>query len=292
MNTPAQSSGLKAVPRAARSSLQWRLLLLWCACLLLPTAILAVPAWQTLSTGLDHSVYAASLAQRLDLASVADLVGAQSKNSVAFSNAAPLSLIITLLLSPLLSGMVITAARFPGTAGFGELVAGALQEYGRMGRMLLWAIVPLGIAIALGAIATNAADKFGDAAILASDADHVSLVANLVLGLLFVLAHATLDAGRAELAIDRRRNSAVKAWWRGFKLLLKRPLATVGIYLVISMVGLAIAAALAIGRINLPPVSALGFIGALVLTQLIVAVLAWMRSARLFALIDLARAEG
>jgi hypothetical protein len=38
-----------------------------------------------------------------------------------------------------------------------------------------------------------------------------------------------------------------------------------------------------------PALGATGFFGALVLTQLVVAVLAWMRSARLFAMLELVR---
>ena len=115
------------------------------------------------------------------------------------------------------------------------------------------------------------------------------LLAILVLLLLLALAHATLDAGRAALALDRRRRSALGAWWDGCKLLLRRPLATLGAYLAITLAALALAALLSLARIHLPPVGAAGFIGAFLLTQLIVMVLAWMRTARLFAMVELAR---
>lgn len=79
------------------------------------------------------------------------------------------------------------------------------------------------------------------------------------------------------------------AWRDGCRLLLRRPLATLGVYLSITLAGLVLAALLSLGRVHLAPVSAASFIGAFALTQLIVMVLAWMRTARLFAMVELAR---
>ncbi|MES2151061.1 MAG: hypothetical protein V4508_14875 [Pseudomonadota bacterium] len=285
------SFGMTTLPRAARSALQWRLLLLWALCLLLPTIALALPMWQLLGANLGNSVHAASLAQELDLTAISDLMGITQRNAGSpFGNGALMALALTLLLSPLLSGMVVTAARASETLGFHALAAGGMREYPRMFRMLLWAIVPLAVACAVGGAAMSAATKYGQKVILEADADRVQMGATLVMGLLLVLVHATLDAGRATLATDRRRNSAIKAWWAGCKMLVRRPLATVGVYLVISVAGLVLAVLFAYARINVPHVSAIGFIGALLLTQLVVVVIAWMRSARLFAMIELAQA--
>jgi hypothetical protein len=280
--------GFSAVRRAARSALQWRLLVLWTGCLLLPTAIMALPVWQVLGASLDHSVHAASLAQELDLTAIADLTASHGRNAAALGSAGIVALVLTLLLSPLLSGMVVSAARAGQVLGFGGLMSGAVQEYPRMFRMLLLAVVPFGIAAGLGAVAIKAAGKYGEAAILGSDAETAGRLALLVLGLLLIVAHASVDAGRAALATDRRRRSALVAWRDGCKMLARRPLATLGVYIGVSMVGLLLAALLGVARINLPHVSVVGFIAALLLTQLMVLVLAWMRSARLFALVDLA----
>ena len=287
LSAPAFS--FAAVPRAARAALQWRMLLLWVLLMLIPTAIVAVPLWQTLSDNLDYSVHAAALAQQLDMTAIADLLGAHGKSSSAFTNSAVMALIVTLLLSPLLSGMAVTAARAAQTPGFRGLAGGAISEYPRMLRMLVWAVVPLGIAAALGGAALEAAEKAAGAAITASDAAPGGWLAAGVMVLLFAVAHATLDAGRAALAIERRRTSAVKAWWSGCKILAKRPLATLGVYLSITAFGLALAALLAVARLNVPGGGMAAFIGALLLTQAIVALLGWMRSARLFALIDVKR---
>ena len=274
---------------AARAALQWRMLLLWILLMLAPTAIVAIPAWQALSDNLDQSVHAGALAQHLDLTAVADLMAARGRGAALFANSALLALLLTLLLSPLLSGMAVTAARAPQTPGFRALAAGALTEYPRMLRMLVWAIVPLGIALGLGNAAGEVAERFASAAITAADASLAATLASVVTVLLLGLAHATLDAGRAALAIERRRSSAIKAWWSGCKILARRPLPTLGAYVVISLAGLGLAALLSIGRLNVPGGDMAGFVAALLLTQVIVAVLGWMRSARLFALIEVAR---
>ena len=278
-----------ALPRAARSAFQWRLLLLWVGLMLIPTAMLGYTVWSMLSDNLDYSVRAAEVAHQIDLTVFADLMSAHGRLVTGFNQAGVLALITTLLLSPLLSGMAATAARFEGTAGFRALVAGGISEYPRMLRMLVWSVVPLGAAVALGGAAMDAAAEYGHTVIVEADADLAQWGAMAAMLLLFALAHATLDAGRAALVIERRRTSAVKAWWSGCKMLLKRPLATLGVYLAISALGLAIAAALVVGRINVSGASIGGFIAAFLLVQLTVAVIGWMRSARLFAMVHLAR---
>jgi hypothetical protein len=277
------------VPKAARSALQWRLLLLWAIGLLLPTLAVALPFFNLLGNQLDHSVHVTALAQELDMTALADLMAAAQRESGALAGGAVVALVLTLLVSPLLTGMVIAAARAELTLGFHGLFAGGLREYPRMLRMLVWAIVPLAICIAIGGAGMDAAAKYADKAILASEGSNATMAASLLLGVLLLLVHATVDAARALLATDRRRRSVVKAWWAGCKLLARRPLATLGVYLAISVVGLLLAAALVVARINVPHVSVIGVIGAFVLTELAVVIIAWMRSARLFAMIDLAR---
>ena len=284
-----RASGLTLTMRASRAALQWRLLLLWLGLLLIPTVVAIIPLWRTLSASLDQAVHAAALAHKLDLMTLADLIANTERNGAAISQAAIAGIILTLLLSPLLSGLVVTAARAPAPAGFGPLLTGAFSEYGRMLRMLLWSIVPLGVALAIGAGALKLADKHAAKAILEADADLVRHLALLATGLLFLLACATLDAGRAALAVDRRRTSAVKAWWRGLGMLRRRPLACLAIYLVITLLGLALYALLGVARLNLAAPGPLAIVAGLLATQLAALVLAWMRSARLFALIDVKR---
>lgn len=64
---------MKRLVDAARAALQWRLLLLWLACLLLPAALAALPVWMLLARELDHSVHVPALARALDMIALTDL---------------------------------------------------------------------------------------------------------------------------------------------------------------------------------------------------------------------------
>lgn len=290
--TTKRTSAFAAVPRAFRSALQWRLLLLWVGLMLIPTMILGVTMWKMLGAQLDYSARAAEVARQIDLTVFADLMAAHGKSVAAFSIATMLTLLVTLLLSPLLSGMAASAARAPAPLGFRGLWSGALAEYPRMLRMMIWSLFPLGLAMAVGSAAMEAADDHVRTLAVEADGDVAAWLAMAVMALLFALAHATLDLGRAVLALDRRRSSAVKAWWAGCKLLLRRPLATLGVYLAISIAGLALAGLLVVARINVAGIHPAMFAAALLLVQLTVATIGWMRSARLFAMVELARSEG
>jgi len=271
---------------AGRAALQWRLLLVWLAAVLLPALLFALPVWSTLSELLNHSVRAPELARALDLVAVTDVLSELRRNAVALQAGALAALALTLLLSPFLTGVITTAGRAQETARFRELFAGGIAEYPRMFRMLLWAIVPLGVALAIGGALGDAARKYALGATLESDASTWSTAAHVATAFLLLLANLTLDAGRAQLAIDRRRSSAVKAWWSGLKLLLRRPSSMLGGYMVLTLGGLLLAALLAAARMQVAGSNVLLLVAAFVLAQLIALAVAWMRAARLFALMS------
>jgi hypothetical protein len=275
---------------AAKAALQWRLLLWWALLLLLPTFVATLPVWQMLGENLDRSVYAARLAEGLDLIAAADLIGATREHyASAIGGGAAVALLLTLLLSPLLTSMSLAAARARDRLGFMALLASGAQGYSRMLRVLLVALIPLGIAGALSGAAFYVAGKTAETAILEDDALRASHIALAVSAVLMLLAHATIDSARALLGNDRRRRSAFLAWWHGCRLLVRRPLAVLGAYLIVTVIGLVLAAVLALARAHVPALGGAGTLGALVLAQLLVLVLGWMRSARLFALMAVAR---
>lgn len=285
-------NGLRPLAGAMRAAMQWRLLLWWAVLLLLPTLAASLPMWQMLGANLDHSTHAAELAQRLDMLAIADLMtNARERFLPAIGGGGMVALALTLLLSPLLAGMTIYAARAPKRPGFIDLLAGGAHEYARMFRMLVWSVVPLAIAGVLAGVAFKVAGKTAETAILESDADRAAHLALAVSVVVFALVHATVDAGRALLANERRRRSAIVAWWGGVKLMFRRPLSLLGVYVAVTGVGLLLAALLAWARLHVPALGAGGTAGAFLLTQLAVLVLGWMRSARLFAMMALVRAR-
>ena len=269
---------------ASRAALQWRLLAIWLGSVLLPALLFALPVWTTLSGILDQSLRAPELARSLDVLALADIMGELRRNAVALQSGGLAALLLSLLMSPFLTGAIVTAGRAQETASFRALCAGAVHEDPRRLRMLLWAVVPLGLALAIGGALADAAQDAANQASLESVADHWSLAATAAMALLLALANLTLDAGRAQLAIDRRRTSAVKAWWWGVKLLLRRPGAVLGSYAVPTVAGLLLAALLALARLNVAGSNGLLLLAGFVLAQLTVLALAWMRAARLFAL--------
>jgi hypothetical protein len=283
-------AGPHGVLHAARASLQWRLLLWWAVLLVLPTVVAALPVWALLSTSLDHSVYAGRLAERLDMIAYADMLhAAREQYAPALGTGSVAALVLTLLLSPLLAGMALAAARAPQPLSSGTLLAAGAQFYPRMARMLAWSIVPLGVAGLVGSSAHHLAGQVAETALLETDAERAAHLATFAAVVLLVLAHATVDIGRAMLAADRRRTSVIGAWWRGCGQLARRPLALLGTYLAVTAAGLVIAALLAFARVHVPALGAVGTAGAVVLAQLVVLVLGWMRMARLFALTALLR---
>lgn len=272
---------------AGRAALQWRLLLVWLAAVLLPTAVLALPFWSALSSVLDHSVRAPELARALDLLSVTDISAEVRRNGIAVQSGGLAALALTLLLSPFLSGAIATAGRAQHTATLRELVAGGVAEYPRMLRMLLWGVVPLGVALALGGTLADAAETYAAETVQASEAEPWQLAATIATVLLLALANLTLDAGRAQLAIDRRRTSAVKAWWWGVRLLLRHPGAMLGAYALPTIAGLLLAGLLGVARLQIQGSGGVLLVAAFVLAQLVTLALAWMRAARLLALMTL-----
>lgn len=275
---------------AARTALQWRLLLLWAACVLLPTLLVAFPVHGLLAGQLDHAVGAPALARALDLLALSDLATVAERESGALGTAGLVAIVLMLALSPLLTGAIVTAARAPALLAMRPLLAGALAEYPRMARMLCWAAVPLGLAALAGSHLLELAGTHANTVVLYADARRWSVAAGLAAAVLVLLANLTLDAGRAALAIDRRRTSAVAGWWRGLQLLARHPGPVLLAYGLVTVGGLLLAALLALGRLQVPPLGLAGFTAALLLTQLIALVLGWMRAARLFALVRIAGA--
>lgn len=284
MNVHSETSGMRALGRGVRHAVQWRLLLLWALILLLPTAIIALPVWSQLGGLLDHSVHASEWATQLSGLAITDVFTQIGRNNAGLSSASNLAMVLALLLSPLLTGMVIASGRAGRTLGFAGLLQGGIHEYGRMLRSLLWAIIPLGIAFAIGGGAFAIADNRADQAVLQSSADTASLIAWIVFAVVFVIAHASVEAGRAQFIADPGLRSAIRGWWRGFRQLLKRPLSTLGIYLAVSVIGYGLVLLLGMLRIRMDGDDLLMFTLAFLVTQLGVIVLAWMRSARLFGL--------
>lgn len=280
---------LGAAARAPLAAMQWRLLLLWVMLLLLPTAVVSLPLWRALSGLLDHSVHVQAWATQFSGLMFGDTMAALGDSADALRGAALLGLLLTMLLSPFLNGMVIGSGRAGRVLGFSHLLQCGIVEYGRMFRLMLWSILPYAAMAALIGFAFHAVDRIDSKAVLESQVDSASHIATAVAVLLFVLAQAIVESGRAAFIADNGLRSATRAFGRGFMQLLRRPFSTLLCYVLISLVGYAIALALGVGRLHTPAIGVGGLVLAVLLAQLVVLVLGWVRVARLFALAEVAR---
>ena len=286
-NNTTRSAALGAPMRTA---VQWRLLLLWLLIMLIPASVVALPLWRMLAGMLDSSVHAAEWAQRFNGIMFSDVGLALSDHFQWFGALAIIGLLLTLLLSPFLDGMIVGSGRAGQVLGFGALLQNGLIEYGRMFRVMLWSLLPYGILIGVLSATGHMTGKYSDAAVLESSVDTYSLVMHIVVLIVFVLVQSVVESTRAAFIADVTLRSATRALGRGIRQLLRQPLKTLLFYLVVTVVGLLIASVFAVARIHATAFGAVGFVLALLLGQLIVLAIGWMRTARLFALAEVARA--
>ncbi len=289
MNAFSRKAGPVAFAGAAFAALQWRLLLLWMLGLLLPTMVVALPTWHGLDEFFGHSVHADAIARHFDAVFVGDAIRSLTRNHAWLGGAALAGLLITLLLSPFLTGMSIAAGRAGRPLSFGYLLQGGVVEYGRMFRLLLWSLLPY---IVLGVVAkavSGLADDRADAAVLESQADLAAHLALLAVAIVFVLAQAIVESARAQFIADLGLRSATRAIGRGVRQVLSRPFSTLLGYLLVTVVGYAIVFGLGMARLRTTPADTGSFLLALLLVQLGIVAIGWMRTARLFVLAEVAR---
>ena len=287
MNTQSASVWTTLQSAARRGGANWRIGIIWIVATLIPTAIVTLPLGRLLAESLDHSMFAADWARQMNLSAIIELVLNSTDFAPGLTGAAIISVLVTLLLWPFLSAMVVSTAKEPQPVGFVALLQGGARAYGRMLRMLLWSAVPFGIAGGIGAAGLHLAKKMGEKAVLESSSDHQFAAAVTLLIVLLLLAHITEEAGRAQFALDPSRRSAVKAWWRGVKLIKSRPWAVFGNYLGLTLAGLILMALVGVIRINVTHAGLFGIVVAFVLTQMIVMAAVWMRTSRLLAMVQI-----
>lgn len=281
MNRASRNGGLGAAFSALAGALQWRLLLLWLLATLVPTLLAATPLWASLQAQFGHAAHAAAIAAAEDMPLLLEGLGKVGEHMDWMPAAMGGGVLLALLLAPWLTGMVVASLRAGRRLGFVELIAGGLTEYWRMLRMMLWSILPIGLALAVGGGVAGALQAGTEDAILASEVETAGRIGMIVMAVLFVLAHATVEAGRGWLGADPALRSVVKAWWRGLKLLLRRPLATLLVYIVTLVASLLLAALFGWLRLAVDGVGPVAAVLSFLVGQAIVLAIAWGRIARL-----------
>jgi hypothetical protein len=280
---------LAMIRRAMRRALQWRLLVLSPVVLLVAaTAALfpllralgevfeRSPRWKEL-TGLD-SFAAAGLAKVL-----------QGPASGTITTGVQTSIVLALLFAPFLAGAALVVADPDAQPRLRGLLSGAAAYYPRLLRMQLAALIPLGAAGLLASLLLRWSSHVEDGA-TSEGATHASsrIAWTLAIALVFV-AQLVIDAGRARLAAEPERRSAVKALGAGVKLIIKRPAQAFAVGVSTTVAALLIAVIVLVVRNQIAQSSGAAILFAFLFGQLAVMALAWGRAAKLCGLVEIAR---
>ena len=287
-NNMSRSAGMGALLSSMIAAVQWRLLLLWMLIMLIPATVVALPLWRMLGGVMDSSVHSAEWAQHFNDLMFTDVVLNLFEHPQWLGATMLLGVLLSLLISPFLDGMIVGSGRAGRRLGFGGLLQNGFVEYGRMFRVMLWSLLLYAVLVGVFALASHLVEKHADKAVLESQVDTYHSIAHWVLLIVFVLVQSIVESMRSAFIADTGLRSATRAFGRGFRQLFRRPLPTLLFYLVVTLIGLLVAAVFSVMRIH---VTAFGFglLIALVLGQLIVIAIGWMRTARLFALAEVAR---
>jgi hypothetical protein len=274
-----------------RRATRWRLLLLLALLSAIPAALATLPIWQFLSGALDHAPRAALLAAGLDASLLPDLalLAADTGAGAAIRGGFLSALVVALLLGPAMAGATLAEAGSDHALRLRPLLTGAGRFYGRMFRMALVAVVPLGLAgVAIAAVA-RLVEASVEKAITESAAASLVRWAT-VAGLVVVfLAQLTLDAGRARIAARPERKSAFLAWLSGAWLVVRHPVHAVAVGLAGVVAGPVTALAVMALRERLPAGPRWSLVAAVLLAQVAAAAVGWGRAVRVAGLARLAR---
>lgn len=272
---------------------QWRYLLVYVVGTLLPTLVLLAPVHGFLTALFDHSTREPELVPALDSAAFLEVVKQLGSPEGPDLHGVTHMMVLTglFLVGPALAAAAAVVADRSARPRFRELLAGVGAYYPRMLRMVFVSILPLGVAIAISGAILHFVHRSDAHAVLETVASRNALIAGLAVALLVWLAQSTVEVARAVLVAEPERRSALLAWWRGVRFLVRRFPRVFGLCFVTTVVALALAFGLTAIRLRLdvtgPALIAMEFLVA----QGAIAVLGWGRSARLAGLVDMLRAE-
>ena len=279
--------------RSMRKALRWRVLLIWWCSLLVPSAIAAVPAFAFLRERLDHSTRAPGALAWMDGATLIDLVrqvsaSGASASLLAGSIGALLALLVT---APFAGGAMVASAGAGEALPFPRLLAGAGGLYGRMVRVALLGLVPLGLGAAAAAGIAKLALRVNERVATETAAERNLALAAAAAGAVLFLAHLLLDAARAQFAAEPARSSAAGAFRSAARLLARRPFRSAGVGALGAAVGLGSAAALMALRLRIAQSGPAAMALAWVLAQAAQTAIGWGKALRIEGLAELWRTD-
>lgn len=261
----------------------WRLLLAWWVLVLLPSLLMGWSTWRAATAPWADRLMASSVSLQWNVPVLVETLAGVGGPRVY----APLGLaavLVLLVLSPWFTGMLCVSFRHPGVPRWSDLMWGGLREAPRMARMLVWCL-------ALMALILSAAKQWPprwwmNETISGQPSDVAPTVwgaRGLILALL-LLVHLAAEAGRAHFVVQPRRRSAVMAWFRGLKDVMRRPLRVLALYLGLLAAGVVLWSFFHAVQRTTSAITLTWVVGQLALLALV-----WSRVARLRAMVELAR---
>ncbi len=286
-NTSSRTNAFRALLASLIGSFRhWRLMLLAWLTGLVAATFMARPVFGLFNSALGHNPDAECIVASQDIASIAESVmtmgdGANSQGIAAIGLGLGTTLLIASLLTPWLTGMLVASLREGRALKFGELWLGGWREYGRQFRLLLVALIPWAVVGLIAVLANFWARHGNDTRILESIGEQRNTLVMWVIGIAWLLAWSSIESARAAFAADLGLRSAFRAWLRGLKLMLRRPLSVLLVIIATVVIGGGLAMLL-----QQPAMRSVSASGGLIwlLAQLAVLVIWWTRIARLSAL--------
>jgi len=286
-------SALRLVGTALRRALRWRLLLLVAFASGLPALLGAAPVALFLDSALARAPGGGGLASGLDGALLPDLARRLAERGTAGALVYALlgAAAVALVVSPWLAGAamaeVTSAERLEGR----RLLTAAGALWGRLVRLGLVSLLPLGVAAGLAALLRHRAGQAVERALTETAAVATQRRVRVATLVILFVALLSLDAARAVLAARPRRRSAFLAWTSGTWLMLRRPHAVIPAGLLGSGLALGLAFAFTALRTRLPAGPVPAMLASALLATLAAVSLGLGRSVRLGLLAAVAGAD-
>ena len=277
--------------RSFKQAAQWRLLTVWLLGLLAAASAALIPIASVLGDALDHVPRAKSLVAVLDAPAAADLVRIFGESAPTLRPGLLAMAVLAFFIAPLLASAAVGVARSAEPPRFPALLGLAGEGYGRMLRLSIVGLIPLGLAGALAGALSNAATKRGAELFTETAASNGSRAALIASAVLIFAAHLLLDLSRGTFAAQPERRSAFRALWHAARVLVRRPLQVIGMGFAGLLASLLIAAVLVALRQRIVQSSGATVLLAFVVSQLSLAAIGWGRAARIIGFTELVRAD-
>jgi hypothetical protein len=276
-----------------RRATRWRLLLLCAVFTAIPAALATFPIWRFLSALLAHAPRAALLAAGMEGSWLPDLGRAMGEypQGQAIPGGFLGAIVVALLLAPALTGAMLAEAGSDQPLPFRPLLTGAGRWYARMVRMAVVGAIPFGLAGVGVALVSKSTGKAVARMVTEGAAASRTRWSFLAIGVLLVLAHLTLDAGRARMAARPDRRSALVAWFSGTWLVLRRPVASLTVGLTGALVGPVLGLVVMALRERLPAGPRWAVVAGVFLAQAAAMAVGYGRAVRLAGLTRIARVD-